>query len=144
MVCQNVIFALCRTARRLFSKLLHMGQQSSAIANTTTNHLLGQCIANCFADLLPVQSQLTSYTVWNLPTLSDSVRGTSRRCARTGETLRFLKIGGTMVKILKCCVETEDEFKVVEAASNLIKDLFRCGSPLRCGYVYVFNLNPLS
>jgi hypothetical protein len=108
-----------------------MAHQSSVIANTTTNHLLGQCIANCFADLLPLQSQLTSYTVWNLPMLSESSRGSSRRGGRLGETLRFSSIGNTMVKILKCSVETEDEFRVAEAASNLIKDLFRSGSPLR-------------
>jgi hypothetical protein len=120
-----------RMAMQLFSKLLNMAQQSSAISNTTTNHLLGQCIAYCFADLLPLQSQVTSYTVWNLPTLSDSFRGASRRGARVGETLRYSSIGSTMLKILKCCIETEDEFRVVEAASNLIKDLFRTGSPFR-------------
>ncbi len=100
-------------------------------ATKNTKHLLGRCLAYSFADLLPIHADSACEVTWNLPTLVDSSRGGSRRTSRLSEQISLLKVGATMVKVLKCYIETEEVYPVAEAASNLLKDLFRAESPFR-------------
>jgi hypothetical protein len=109
-----------------------MAQESSSSARTTTIHLLGRNMACCFAELLPIQFYSMGETSWDLPTLIFA-RATSRQNqgSESFERAGFANIGSSMLKSLKFYIETEDSFSVTEAASDLLKDLFRLNSPFR-------------
>jgi hypothetical protein len=126
----NLLFL--RTAQLLLRKLLDMAQQVASTPMTptliNTKQLLGKCFAYCFAELLPLQSLLMCDTNWNLP---EAVISKSSRRSKLSEQVSHIRIGVTMVKVLKNYIETEESFAVVEAASNLLKDIFSSVSPLR-------------
>lgn len=104
---------------------------SNATALMKTKHLLGRCFAYCFAELLPIQSQLMCDTNWNLPEPVRGTGGSGRRSLKPPDQLSLCRAGTTMVKVLKNYIETEESFAVAEAASDLLKDLFSVQSPIR-------------
>ena len=120
-----------RPARQLLNKLMEMAQQlvstSNAAATVNTKHLLGRCIAYSFAALLPIHAYSPHETTFILPLLC----GSGRRGSRLPDQLSLCGVGAMMVKILKCYIETEEVYSVAEAASDLLKDLFRSDSPWR-------------